>query len=146
MNRPIQSLNAPLHGLQPKLHDGVYVFASIPADFDHSSLNPIGTFREAEGLTVIMEESIALQAQLKILFRAAWISLEVHSELAAVGLTAAVCTALAKEGIACNMVAGAFHDHLFVPVAYAETAMGVLERLQVNAAAARGPGAIDSAT
>jgi len=43
------------------------------------------------------------------------ISLTVHSALAAVGLTAAVATALAREGIPANVVAGYFHDHLFVP-------------------------------
>jgi uncharacterized protein len=124
-----------LRHLQPKLHEGIYVFASIPHDSDISSLNPIGTFREAEGLTVIVEESIALRAQLKILFRAAWITLEVHSELAVVGLTAVVSTALAKEGIACNMVAGAFHDHLFVPVEVAGRAVEVLKLLQARFAA-----------
>jgi uncharacterized protein len=134
----IDALSKLLEHLGPVLHDGIYVFASVPAESDISSLSPIGTFREAEGLTVIVEESIALQAQLKILFRAAWITLEVHSELAAVGLTAVASTALAKEGIACNMVAGAFHDHLFVPVEVAARAVEVLGLIQAEAAARAG--------
>ncbi len=135
MNLPTTDLAALLRNPQPQLHEGIYVFAWIPADSDLSSLSPIGTFREPEGLTVIVEESIALGAHLKILFRAAWITLEVHSELAAVGLTAVVSTALAREGIACNMVAGAFHDHLFVPVEVAGRAVEVVGLIQAEAAA-----------
>ncbi len=51
-----------------------------------------------------------------ILFRSAWITLTVHSDLQAVGLTAAFAAALAQADIPCNVVAGAYHDHLFVPV------------------------------
>ncbi len=43
------------------------------------------------------------------------------------GLTAAVATALAKEGIACNVVAALRHDHLFVPYDRAAEAMEVLK-------------------
>jgi hypothetical protein len=64
------------------------------------------------------------------LFRAAWITLTVHSDLQAVGLTAAVATALAQSGISCNVVAAAFHDHIFVPVESAKEALSVLQQLQ----------------
>jgi hypothetical protein len=65
------------------------------------------------------------------------ISLTVHSSLAAVGLTAAVATALAREGISANVVAGSYHDYLLVPwdrrdaamAALAELAAGVSPRL-----------------
>ena len=58
-----------------------------------------------------------------------WITLDVHSSLEAVGLTAAVSAALAEENISCNVVAAYYHDHLFVPVADAERAMETLMRL-----------------
>ena len=38
-----------------------------------------------------------------------------HSALEAVGLTAAVATALAAAGIPANVLAGYSHDHLLVP-------------------------------
>ena len=53
----------------------------------------------------------------------------VASALDAVGFTAAFSGALAEAGIACNVVAGARHDHLFVPWEQAEAAMAVLSRL-----------------
>ena len=62
-------------------------------------------------------------------FRCAWITLTVNSALDAVGLTAAVATALTNDGIACNVVAGFHHDHLFVPTESAQAAMAALEAL-----------------
>jgi hypothetical protein len=63
-------------------------------------------------------------------FRAAWITLTVHSDLEAVGLTAAVSVALGAAGISCNVVAGTYHDHLFVPAQKAADAMAALRKLQ----------------
>ncbi len=116
--------------MQPSLNEGVYVFASVPPDTDTRSLGPIATFREAEGLTLIVEEQRALKAGLPVLFRAAWITLTVHSDLQAVGLTAAVAAALAQAHISCNVVAAAFHDHLFVPVESGGDALAALQQLQ----------------
>lgn len=116
--------------MQPSLNEGVYVFASVPPDTDARALEPIATFREAEGLTLIVEEERARKAGLPVLFRAAWITLTVHSDLQAVGLTAAVAAALAQAHISCNVVAAAFHDHLFVPVESGGDALAALQQLQ----------------
>ena len=70
------------------------------------------------------------------LFRARWIVLRVNSALEGVGLTAAVSSALAEAGIACNVVAAARHDHVFVPEDRAEVALALLTKLQASAAAA----------
>ncbi len=113
--------------MDPELHEGVFVFVSVPGPVP--DLDAIATFREREGLTLIAEEGQALRAGLPILFRAAWITLTVTSDLHAVGLTAAVATALAAAGISCNVVAGACHDHLFVPVDRAGEALAVLQAL-----------------
>jgi hypothetical protein len=106
----------------------------VPHDAERLDLPALVRIREAEGWTLVLEESVAQQAQLEVLFRAAWITLQVHSDLQAVGLTAAFSTALAQAGISCNVVAGAFHDHLLVPADDATAAMAVLQALQQQAA------------
>lgn len=66
----------------------------------------------------------------------AWarITLTVHSSLEAVGLTAAVSTALAAHGISANMIAGHRHDHILVQWHRRHDAMAALAGLQVQAA------------
>jgi uncharacterized protein len=71
---------------------------------------------------------------LPILFRAAWLTLSVHSDLQAVGLTAAVAAALARAGVACNVIAAAHHDHLFVPLEAADAALVALNALSRDGA------------
>ena len=129
-NDRILDLNELLRSLNPRLNDGVYVFVSVSPDADISHLKPIATFVEAEGLSLIVEESQLDGNEIDIHFRAAWITLTVNSDLNAVGLTAAVAKALADKGISCNVVAAACHDHLFVPTDAAEAAMTVLMGLQ----------------
>jgi len=120
--------------MRPELNEGPYVFSSVQPDRDVSRLAPLATFRESEGLTVIVDEATALREDLPVLFRAAWITLTVHSDLQAVGLTAAVAEALTKASISCNVVAAAFHDHIFVPVDRATEALAQLTDLQARAA------------
>ena len=86
----------------------------------------IGSFAEAEGLTLYADLAAAEAAGLPIAFRAAWITMTVHSALDAVGFTAAFAAALAQAGIPCNVIAGARHDHLLVPLDRADDAMRVL--------------------
>jgi len=134
MSNPLSDLARLVSLMEPVLNEGVYVYSSVPPEIDLNSIPLVATFREREGLTLIALESEALKAKLPILFRAAWITLTVNSDLEAVGLTAAFASALADAGISCNVVAGAYHDHIFVPVECAEEAMTVLRSLQLNAA------------
>jgi uncharacterized protein len=130
MSNAVSNLAELLQSMNPVLNRGVYAFVSLPAGGMPDRVEPIATFRESEGLTLIVEEPQAKDAGLPILFRAAWITLTVHSDLQAVGLTAAVATALAEAGISCNVVAAAYHDHLFVPVESASQAISVLQAMQ----------------
>ena len=50
------------------------------------------------------------------------------------GLTAVLSTKLAAEGISCNIVAGTYHDHLFVDASRAEEAMDFIQEIASNAA------------
>lgn len=130
----IRGLDALLAGMRPSLQPGRYVFATLPPGHGIDAARILASIREAEGLSVVMDEADALALGLPIAFTAAWITLEVHSDLAAVGFTAAFSQALARAGIGCNVVAGTRHDHLFVPVAQANAAMAVLQALQAPAA------------
>lgn len=127
---PISDLDELLRSMSPRLNEGVYVFAAVPKGTDLVSLDPIATFFEDEGISIVVEESHLVGTGSRVLFRAAWITLTVNSDLNSVGLTAAVAKVLADKGISCNVVAAASHDHLFVPVELAKEAIFALEELQ----------------
>ena len=115
--------------LRPVLNAGEYVFCTTTAP---ASLPPelvLGSFREPEGLTLIVAREVADAYALPYGHLMAWLTLTVHSSLAAVGLTAAVAAALTQAGISCNVVAAYYHDHLFVSQAAADQALDVLRAL-----------------
>jgi hypothetical protein len=90
---------------------------------------PLGTFREAEGLTVILPREAAEAAGLGVAPAWTLITLEVASALEAVGFLARITAALAGAGIAVNVVSAFHHDHLFVRPADADRALAVLDDL-----------------
>lgn len=125
-----QALKLLLGSLTPELQSGVYVYVVWPLDKNWSGPLPLASFREKEALTLVLTEQQAAEHQLEVLFKARWISLSVHSELQAVGLTAAFASALAQQGLSCNVFAAAFHDHILVPVEQADAALRTLQQLQ----------------
>ncbi|SCB32665.1 ACT domain-containing protein [Rhizobium hainanense] len=128
-----------LSGMKPNLVEGEFVYCSVPASAlaDHLHLEPIGLFREKEGITLILPLEAARMAGLAVMPAMRMITLEVHSSLEAVGLTAAFATALGNGGISANVVAAYYHDHIFVPAADAERAMTALLALSATQAARR---------
>jgi hypothetical protein len=127
------SLNTLLRCMSPELNDGDYVFCSLSDASLIAGVEVLGSFREREGLTVIIERQQAEALGLPFDYVAAWITLNVHSALEAVGLTAAFATALGQAGISCNVIAGFYHDHLFVGKNDAKKALAVLRDLAHNA-------------
>jgi hypothetical protein len=113
---------------------GTYVYCSLPRGTDLVGVAAVATIVEPEGVSVIVPEQEAIERGWRALFRAAWIQFGLVSALDAVGLTAAVSQALAAAGIGCNMVAGAYHDHVFVPVERASEALDLLNQLRVHLA------------
>lgn len=85
---------------------------------------------EPEGTTVVATLAEAERRGWPCDFRAAWLTIEVHSSLEAVGLTAAMSRVLTEQGIPCNVLAGFYHDHLLVPVEQADDAISALESLR----------------
>lgn len=130
-----------LAGLSPRLRPGTYVFCSIPgAGYgEHAELEPLACFRESEGLSLLIPEERAAARGLVCSAAFRGITLDVHSSLEAVGLNAAVASLLKDHGLCANLIAGCFHDHLFVPAGAAEQALTLLQEL-AGRASASGPG------
>ena len=120
-----------LHTMSPTLTQGEYVFCSLPgAGYgDHATLEPIAMMREAEGLTLVVPRARAEEAGIPFDGAFRCITLQVHSSLDAVGLTAAFAACLTDHGLSANVIAGYYHDHIFVQSAEAERALAALESL-----------------
>ena len=122
------SLEKLLATMSPALIDGEYVFCTLPkARYgDYAETGPIASFAEAEGMTLVVSKDAAEKHDLSYEGVFKCITLGVHSSLAAVGLTAAVAGKLAEHGIAANVIAAYFHDHVFVQSELAERAIDIL--------------------
>ncbi|MFM2338725.1 MAG: hypothetical protein RL115_1918 [Bacteroidota bacterium] len=119
--------------MKPELQSGTYIFCSTN---NHPSIllqDAIMMFKEKEGITMVISKEVADKHNIPYSFVTAWITLTVHSSLEAIGLTAAFSKALADEAISCNVVAGYFHDHIFVNQDKAELAMATLKKLSETA-------------
>jgi hypothetical protein len=123
------SLQKLLQTLKPRHNPGQYVFCTVSDPASVGTEHIVMLFKEDEGVTVIVKKDLADQLHLRYDYVASWITLTVHSSLAAVGLTAAFSQALSTKGISCNVVAAFHHDHLFVDQKDTEAAMDVLARL-----------------
>ena len=130
----VSDLPTLLATLQPELQAGVFMFCRLSAADAGSltALDPVVMVREAEGVTVVVTEATALAYRLEPGPGMRMITLTVHSDLEAVGLTAAFSGALTEAGVSSNVVAGYHHDHIFVPAAQADTAMAALIALQAH--------------
>ena len=132
MTEVVRGAREMVAGMTPSLMRGQYVFCAA-GDRDWAALDPLAMFREAEGVSLVLERSAAEAAGFPVAAPMAMITLDVYSALDGVGLTAAVATALAEAGIACNVVAALNHDHVFVPVERAKEAVSLLLELQAAA-------------
>ena len=126
MTKGITDLQQLIRDMEPVLNEGEYVFASVPDITKIPRAVTICEMREKEGMTVVLAKKEAEKLGLPFEFVAAWITLNIHSALEAVGLTAAFATALGKNNISANVIAGYYHDHIFVDTKDAEKAMQVL--------------------
>ncbi|GAB3480325.1 ACT domain-containing protein [Marinomonas epiphytica] len=124
----ITNLDTLLKSMSPELIEGNYVFCTTQGSLnDYLDFTPIATFQEKEGLTLVLKEEAAIRALLPYDAVFSLITLSVHSSLEAVGLTAAFATKLGSYGISANVIAGYYHDHIFVQKDKAEAAMNALK-------------------
>ncbi len=105
-----------LREMQPLLHPEKYVFCNVNEDvFPSLNLHPLATFREQEGITLVLQQRQAEGHSLS--YEGVWalITLQVHSSLQAVGFLAKITAALAQAGVSVNVFSAYYHDHLLIP-------------------------------
>lgn len=119
--------------MSPSLDDQIWAFVSVnEVSSEYIAKHALGTFRETEGTTLIVpwEKAEEFDVCSEPMAR---ITLNIHSSLQAIGLTAAVSQALASEAISANVMAGFYHDHIFVPETAGERAVACLNLLSAAA-------------
>jgi hypothetical protein len=128
--RTVSDLHAMLAGMAPRLDEQAWVFAPVASDAAPPG-SAFAVICEEEGRCAILPASEGPPGTAPF----ARIILQVHSDLEAVGLTAAVASALAAAGMPCNVIAGLHHDHLFVPWDARDMALAVLRAVSRDARA-----------
>jgi hypothetical protein len=131
-----KDLHKLLRNMSPELVAGEFVFCAFDNSRygDHAHLQPVASFAENEGLTLVIPRAIADQFALRYESVFSCITLKVHSDLEAVGLTAAFATRLTEHGISANVIAGYYHDHIFVQRELAQKALAAINELACQTA------------
>ncbi|MDP1826560.1 MAG: ACT domain-containing protein [Archangium sp.] len=125
-----KDLQTLLRTVTPTLLEGTWAFATLAKGKPMpSGLNPLMTYREAEGTTLLLDEADLARSGLPHAFFCRGISLNVNSSLYAVGFLAAVSDTLAKAAMSINIVSAYHRDYIFVPSARAEEAISLLKKL-----------------
>ena len=76
-----KQLDRLLKKMKPTLNEGDYVFCTVK-DLKELHFNDIiFTFKEQEGITIVLQQEIADRMQLEYSFVTKWITLTVHSSL-----------------------------------------------------------------
>lgn len=121
-----RDLTVMVRSMQPALMPNEWFFGTVePGSFVQAA----ATVLEPEGLSVLVNRGEAERVGIPTTHAYRWITLRVHSSLEAVGLTAAVSAELTRHDISCNVIAGAFHDHVLVPASRADDAVRALQQL-----------------
>jgi hypothetical protein len=107
-----------------------YGFACLERGAEVNPAEVLGTFREEEGLTVIASIDYLEDRGIGCSEGPfAKLTIEVHTSLELVGLTAVLATKLGENSISANVVAAFYHDHIFVQFDLKDKAIKALAEL-----------------
>ena len=121
-----------LKNIDPEINLGEYVFCSVYNLKNINFKDIVVYIKEKEGFTLVMEKNKAISLGLDFEFISSWITLNVHSSLNAIGFNSIISNSLSKNNISCNVIAGFYHDHLFVNKNDAKRAINILKNLSRN--------------
>jgi ribosome-associated protein YbcJ (S4-like RNA binding protein) len=116
--------------IAPVLHDGRWVFASVKGD-PPEDCEILVRVRATDGYALVLREADADRHAIPHEGAHAWIECVAGPPFGARALTAA----LATTAIACRIVAGPAHDHVFVPYDRREDALSALDEVAASPAA-----------
>lgn len=108
------NLREVLSNMQVSCDNVEYGFATTSSTDNISVAEVLGTFQESEGLTILASKKYLEGKGLNYEGPFAKLTVEVHTSLELVGLTAVLATKLAENGISANVYAAFYHDHIFV--------------------------------
>ncbi|MBI2405634.1 ACT domain-containing protein [Candidatus Microgenomates bacterium] len=123
-------LSGVLKSLQVSCDNIEYGFASVKDKQINFDDQVLGTFKENEGLTIIAPREYFETNDIQYEGPYAKLTIEVHTSLELVGLTAILARKLAENQISANVVAGYFHDHIFVQYAVRQKAIEAINNLK----------------
>lgn len=109
-----------------------YGFASIADESIIDRDKVLATFHEDGRLATIAPKEYLDLLEIKNEGPYAKLTIDVHTSLELVGLTAVLATKLAKHGISANVVAAFYHDHIFVQYKLRQEAIQLLEELRYD--------------
>ena len=111
--------------------DGIeYGFASIENNADIDRNKVLATFQENGRVALIASAEYLSAQKIEQEGPYAKLTIDIHTSLELVGLTAVLATKLADNGISANVVAAFYHDHVFVPYERKDEAVRLIESLK----------------
>jgi hypothetical protein len=120
-----------LESIDPYLVDESFIFMTTDQSLSSISntLNPIASFKENEGLSIVITQATADKNAITYDSVFSCISLGVHSSLESYGLISTISGELTQNNISTNVFSGYYHDHIFVQSEKADKALEIISKI-----------------
>ena len=120
-----------LESIDPYLVDESFIFMTTDQSLSSISntLNPIASFKENDGLSIVITQATADKNAITYDSVFSCISLGVHSSLESYGLISTISRELTQNNISTNVFSGYYHDHIFVQSEKADKALEIISKI-----------------